>query len=131
MSQFIVDFPDQETQDQILNMAHQQKVHTKWIIVDPNTEYLHEFQFAEEAIWYSLSEAITITINDEPEGQAKWPTLPFKEWPVQDRRTLITLAVTRWNYLGPNGADSESVIRDYRQGMIPYSDIQALSIHPA
>ena len=57
--------------------------------------------------------------NDiQPDDAAQWPPYPYNRWPAKQRRRLIDLAVTQWNYLGPNGVDAEEIERAYRSGIL-------------
>lgn len=131
--QFIFTFTDRDTRNEFLDLAEENDVPAHWIALSPKEEYENEREFAYEAMFEDLAWTVLRTIeedlgNDVDEGKDRsgedryaWPDLGFREWAQEDRRELVRLAVVRWNHIGPNGADPESILRDHRDGLIPHS----------
>ena len=131
--QFIFTFEDRATRDEFLDLAEENGVPARWIALSPKEEYDNEREFAYEEMFDDLAWTVLRTIEedlgnevDESEdrsgaGEYAWPDLGFREWTQDDRRELVTLAVTRWNHLGPNGAEWQSILRDHKAGLIPHS----------
>ena len=131
--QFIFTFEDRATRDEFLDLAQKNGVPARWTAVDPNPEYEHEHEFAYEEMFEGLAWTVIRTIEEDIEnyvdegedrsgtGQYAWPDLAIKEWNQEDRRDRVRLAVTRWNHIGPNGAEPASVLRDHKAGLIPHT----------
>ena len=118
MPQIILTFPDRATEDLFLRMAREQGIDARWVAVNPNLEYDHEWQFTDDMIWDSLAPSIAEIINEEFHGgQPVWPRNPFSSWLPFQRRMLIEMAVTRWGRGSPNGAIREDLVRHHRQVM--------------
>ena len=69
--------------------------------------------------WDAISRAVEEIINDvQQDDEPQWPPYPYDRWPVEQRRRLIEMAVTRWNYLGPNGVDADELRHAYCSGAL-------------
>ena len=91
------------------------------IVVDPNTMYDDEYQFATMAIFPTIVTATAETLEEADIIQpGRWPEMPAEQWSRRDAHTLAELAVTRWGYLGHNGSDTERVLESWRKGELQH-----------
>ena len=114
----LITCPDPETASEWLRRQKlPPRVTAQPIVVDPNTMYDDEYQFAPMSICPAIVTATAETLEDEGiirPGQ--WPELPAEQWNEQDAHTLVHMAVTRWGYLGHNGSEVELVLESWRKG---------------
>ena len=123
MRTYLVTFPDTATANTFLQRLQHHGAHCTWVAVDPNPTQENERQFTDEKSWDTLKGTVHQLINDEeaPDpGNPVWPTLPFEQWNIYQKQILITMAVTRWGYLGPSGPDPARVLDDYRHRRLPF-----------
>ena len=91
----------------------------RWVATGPDEAYDDEWAFTDENSWAAISQAVQEIINDIQQGDGpQWSPYPYDQWSVAQRRRLIAMAVTKWNYLGPNGLDSDERERAYRSGAL-------------
>ena len=114
----LVTFPDSETAaGWLCQPAIPDDVKAELIVVEPNTMYDNEYQFATMPIFPDIVTATTETLEEEGIINAgQWPELPAEQWREQDAYALVHLAVTRWGYLGHNGAEADLVEDSWRKG---------------
>ena len=128
MRTYLVTFPDLATTDTFLQRLRNHGAHTSWVAVDPEPTQENERQLTDDKCWDTLQQTVHDIINDQyapASGEPVWPTRPFDRWNLYQKRTLITMAVTRWKYLGPSGPDPNLVLEDYRNRRLPFQNAPA------
>ena len=122
MRDYIFTFPNESTENQFLQMAHNEQVPIRWIALDPNSEYDGEHQLTSEDVWNALSSSIMDTLCDnltDQENSPPWPRSPFEEWTQSSKRALIFLAVTEFACVGDRLPEPTSIIRAFKDGRLP------------
>ena len=102
-------FPDKTTANVFTTLAQQCDVHTRWIAVDPNPDYDHEWRFTDDLIFESVFNTTFEIIND---ALADRPRTKRDECSTQHKSDLIDLPITEWGYLGNNGPEPRDVITE-------------------
>ncbi len=117
MAHYLIELPDDVSETALLQALAQLTQSVRWVATSPDETYDCEWAFTDENSWDAIAEAVQEIVHDiQEEGELPWPPYPYDRWPVEQRRRLIRMAVTRWNYLGPNGVDAEELERAYRRG---------------
>ena len=130
MRTYLVTFPDISTADTFLQRLRNHGAPSTWIAVDPDPGATNEneHRFTDEKSWDELKDTVAWIINDQlpadqlpaDTDQPAWPTVPFDKWSIHHKRILITMAVRRWGYLGPNGPDPARIMQDYENQRLPF-----------
>ena len=76
---YLFTFPDNLTEKQFLDLAAQRNVTAKWVSLNPNPLYNHEWQFTDEKIFP------TVLNNDT--SSPTWPDANPNEWTPEEKRT--------------------------------------------
>ena len=119
MAHYLIEQPDDAPETVLVEALAHLTDSVRWVATSPDEAYDGEWTFTDEDSWAAISQAVEEIINDiQQDDAAQWPPYPYNRWPVKQRRRLIDLAVTRWNYLGPNGVDAEELERAYRSGIL-------------
>ena len=114
----LITFPDPETAAEWLcQPAIPDDVKAELIVVDPETMYDNEHQFATMRIFPDIVSATAEALEeDDIISPGQWPELPAEKWREQDAYTLVRLAVTRWGYLGHTGSEPMLIEASWRKG---------------
>ncbi len=117
MTHYLIELPDNASETALVQALAHLTDSVRWVATSPDDTYDHERAFTDENSWDAISQAVQEMIKDiQQANEPPWPPYPYDRWPVEQRRRLIRMAVTRWNYLGPNGVDAEELERAYRRG---------------
>ena len=117
---YLVDCLDQGQEEMLLRDLSRLGIPHRWVAMDPNPEYDGEHLVGDISSYWQLIESVSQLLAEDP-GHTDWPDLDPDLWPEEDRRTLVHLAATRWNYLGANGCEGPDVTRDYHLGLLPHT----------
>ena len=86
---YLFTFPDQQTAEAFLTMAEKCSTQARWISIDPNPEYDHEWRFTDDHTFDSVFTTVQEVINTNLTGnliantvQPVWPNTSPDEWPV-------------------------------------------------
>ena len=119
MAHYLIELPDDVSETALVRALAHLTDSVRWVATGPDEAYDYEWAFTDENSWDAISQAVEEIINDiEQDDGPRWPPYPYDQWPVEQRRRLIDMAVTQWNYLGPNGVDRDELERAYRSGAL-------------
>ena len=119
MAHYLIELPDEVSETALVQALAHLTDSVRWVAAGQETAYDYEWAFTGDNSWDAIADAVQEIIDDiQKEGELSWPPYPYDQWPVEQRRRLIRLAVTEWNYLGPNGVDAEELERAYRRGIL-------------
>lgn len=119
MAHYIIELPDETPEQELVKALENLATSVLWVAARPDGMYDNEWGFTDENSWDAISESVQKILGDCLEDhEPDWPPMPYCRWTVQQRRQLIHLAVARWDYLGPNGIESQCLMRDYRSGRL-------------
>ena len=121
MAQYMIELPDETVEAAVAAVLHPFGASLHWVAACSDSVYDNEWGFTDENAWEHVSESAQEIINEasgDDGAKAEWPSLPFNDWSVGQKRALIQMSVTRWGFLGPNGIEPYDLIRDYREGLL-------------
>ena len=119
MAHYLIELPDDAPETALVQALAHLTESVRWVATSPDEAYDYEWAYTDESSWDAISKAVEEIINDvQQDGESQWPPYPYDRWSVEQRRRLIDMAVTQWNYLGPNGVDPEELRHAYRSGAL-------------
>ena len=119
MAQYLIELPDDVSETALAQALSHLTNSVRWIATSPDETYDYEWAFTDENSWDAISQSVEEIINEiQQDGESQWPPYPYDQWGVEQRRRLIEMAVTKWNYLGPNGVDADELRHAYRSGAL-------------
>ena len=117
MAHYLIELPDDVSETALVQVLAHLTDSVRWVATGPEAAYDYEWPFTDENSWTAIAESVQEIIDDIlQDKELPWPPYPYDQWPVEQRRRLMRMAVTQWNYLGPNGVDAEELERAYRRG---------------
>lgn len=127
MRTYLVTFPDASTADTFLQRLHYHGARCTWVAVEPDPRDTLRRHFTDEKAWDTLKDtvhqALTVAQGVGPDATLPWPTSPFDQWTSFHKKILITMAVTRWDYLSPTGLNTAKLLQDYRDRRLPFQPL--------
>ena len=119
MAHYLIELADDASETALVQALSHLTNTVRWVATSPDEAYDYEWAFTDENSWDAISQAVEEIISDvQQDGESQWPPYPYDQWGVEQRRRLIDMAVTKWNYLGPNGVDPDELTRAYRSGAL-------------
>ena len=119
MAHYLIELPDDASETALVQALAHLTDSVRWVATGPDEAYDYEWSFTDENSWDAISEAVQEIINEiQQHDESQWLPYPYDQWGVEQRRRLIEMAVTQWNYLGPNGVDADELRRAYRNGAL-------------
>ena len=119
MAHYLIELPDEASESSLVQALAHLAASVRWVATSPDETYDYEWAYTDENSWDAISQAVEEIINDiQLDDESEWPPYPYDQWPVKQRRRLIYMAVTQWNYLGPNGVDPDELRHAYRSGAL-------------
>ena len=98
---------------------------SRWVAVNPNQQYDHEWEMADETAWTAITEdagGIIREFLEQPAASSSgteqvWPAAPQSVvWGPEQKRLLVRLAVQKWGYCGNSGCYEAAVIESLERG---------------
>ena len=118
MAQYLIEIPDDTPEEALRQAVARMTDYVQWVATSPLEVYDNEWMFTNDQSWEQISKSVQEAMTDITQDGAQWPPYPYAEWSIEQRRLLVRMAVSRWGHLGPNGADSSRLERDYRAGLL-------------
>ena len=123
MAHYLIELPYDASETALVQALAHLTDSVRWVATSPDEAYDYEWAYTDENSWAAVSQAVEEIINEiQQDGEPQWPPYPYDQWPAAQRRGLIDMAVTQWNYLGPNGVDAGELGRAYRSGALDVFD---------
>ena len=121
LRQYLIEVPDDK--HYMVRDLIGQGVHVRWVAVQPGSVFDdYDWLFTDESCWPAVIWSVSDIVNEYMhDGEKVWPTKPFEEWNIAEKRQLIDTLVKRCSYLGPTGPSHDNIIQMYETGQFPYS----------
>ena len=113
----LITFNNQDDLDDHLNgIMHSADATGRWVALT-GTNWGNEFLAITADVFTIIADQTLEAISDRTDP-GNWPPLPFNKWNEHDRRELVRLAVTEWNYAGPLGVDADRAYKAFTLGKL-------------
>ena len=100
MAHYLIELPDDVWETALVQALAHLTDSVRWVATGPEAAYDYEWLFTDENSWAAIAEAVQEIIDDMlQDEELPRPPYSYDQWPVEQRRRLIQLAVTEWNYL--------------------------------
>ena len=135
---YLFTFQNDNDQDLFIHLAHRLGIEARWVAVDPNPEYDHQWRFAGEGAFAGVITGVNHALHNDPDlsngspstNDELQPTGGAKRnndqdpsthtrWTQEAKRELVHTAVTKWGYLTDQGLLEDDVRRDLSTGATP------------
>lgn len=115
MSQYLITFPDADTEHRLTSLAAEAGSYVRWVATE-GSEYDGEYAYVTEDVWDQVVDSVATALAESETPPSGWPNPPFECWTTAQRRRLIKTVVEEIGYCGNNGPAPDAIVAAWQRG---------------